>query len=172
MAKPTFYSQALADSICRRIIGGESLRAICNEDGMPATSSVQQWRAENAAFNEQYTKARQWQAETLFDEILEIADNTQEGVSIKENDDGYEVKTSDMLGHRELRIKTRQWILPRIDPKKYGDKAQVDHTSSDGTMTPMSEEAVATRLTAIHKAAMAKVAAKNKRAVDDGSDLV
>lgn len=172
MAKATTFTQDIADHICRRIIGGETLRAICNEDGMPTTATVQNWRHDNSAFNEQYTRARQWQAETLFDEMLEIADSTEAGEKIEESDEGYKTTTADMLGHRELKIKTRQWILPRIDPKKYSEKAQLDHTSSDGTMTPMSEEAVAARLSAIHKAALAKVAAKKKASEDDGSDLV
>jgi DNA-binding transcriptional regulator YdaS (Cro superfamily) len=35
-----------------------------------------------------------------------------------------------------LEIDTRKWLASKLLPKRYGDKSQVDHTSSDGSMTP------------------------------------
>lgn len=37
-----------------------------------------------------------------------------------------------------LEIDTRKWLASKLLPKRYGDKSQVDHTSSDGSMTPPS----------------------------------
>lgn len=172
MTRPQAYTQALADSICRRIIGGEALNHICDEEGMPSVTTIHHWRHDNAAFAEQYAKAREYQADTLFDEILEIADTPQLGKRTETGGKyGTKVIEGDMTEHRKLRIQARQWILPRLS-KRMQDKAMLDHTSSDGSMTPMTDEAAAARLTAIHKAALAKVAAMKKGQVDDGSDLV
>ena len=34
--RPSTYSQEIADEVCRRLAGGESLRAICRDEGIPA----------------------------------------------------------------------------------------------------------------------------------------
>lgn len=174
MGKPTIFNQDLADEICRRIIGGETLKAICDEAGMPHNATVQNWRHKNLAFNDQYASAREMQAETIFDEILEIADNTEIGTRTVISDDETKTYEGDMVEHRKLRIQARQWMLPRLS-KKMTDKAQLDHTSSDGSMSPMSDEAKDARLTAIHQAAKKRVAASRKSdegfVGDDGSDL-
>lgn len=142
---------------------------------MPSTGVVQAWRFANDAFNAQYSKAREFQAETLFDEILEIADTVEEGTRVVETDKGQTIHHGDMIEHRKLRIQARQWMLPRIN-RKMTDKSQVDHVSSDGSIEAMTEEAKALRLTAIHQEAMRRLqlskAQANNDKVDDGSDLV
>lgn len=173
MGANTTFNQTIADEICRRIISGETLKTICDEDGMPSAPTVQNWRHKNIAFNEQYADAREFQAETIFDQMLEIADTPCEGERVTEDHNGTKTVTEDMLGHRELQIKTRQWMLPRMS-KKMTDKAQLDHTSSDGSMSPMTDEAVAARLNAIQQSIIKRLAAKKQPEGfigDDGSDL-
>ena len=177
MARPTIFNQELADEICRRVISGEILRAICNENHMPSVSTVMGWRHTNPNFKAQYAQAREFQAETIFDEILEIADTPEEGTRTVEDDKGVKVYTGDMLAHRELRIKTRQYILPRIN-KMMSEKAVLDHTSSDGSMSPLMDEQKAARIAAIYMAAERKRLAA-EAALDsdspefyDASDLV
>lgn len=174
MAKPfTSYNQDTADLICRRLVGGETLKDICEELGMPSCSTVQVWRHTNEGFAVQYAKARESQAETIFDQMLEIADNPLIGERVTEDHNGTKTVTEDMLGHRELQIKTRQWILPRLS-KKMLDKAQLDHTSSDGSMATISDEAKLARINEIIAAAEKRLALKkgNQGFVgDDGSDL-
>ena len=33
--RPSTYGQEIADEVCRRLAGGESLRAICRDEGIP-----------------------------------------------------------------------------------------------------------------------------------------
>lgn len=123
--RPSDYSEELADIICERLADGESLRSICRDEGMPHASTVCRWLAsdDRAAFREQYTRARELQADALFDEALEIADTPVEGVKTKVTSDGKtETTTGDMIEHRRLRVDTRKWMVGKLAPKKYGEK--------------------------------------------------
>ncbi|HXD37446.1 MAG TPA: hypothetical protein VN624_12375, partial [Rhodanobacter sp.] len=41
-----------------------------------------------------------------------------------------ERRQEDMLGHRKLRIDTRLKLLAKWDPKRYGDKQQLEHSGT------------------------------------------
>ena len=71
--RPSDYSAEIADTICDRLAGGESLRAICADAGMPDRATVSRWLARYEEFRDLYGCAREWQAECLVDKILEIA---------------------------------------------------------------------------------------------------
>src|SRR5688572_25435291 len=75
VGRPSTFTQETADAICLRLATGESLRSICADEQMPGQSTVYQWLNANEAFVEQYTRAREAQADTIFDEILDIADD-------------------------------------------------------------------------------------------------
>ena len=52
--RPSKLEPALAEEICSRIAGGESLRSVCREPAMPARETVLRWVLRNAAFRNQY----------------------------------------------------------------------------------------------------------------------
>lgn len=79
---------------------------------MPSASSVFLWLTKYPDFSENYTKAIEERASGLFDEMLDIADDVEP--------DAAEVAKA------RLRVDTRKWALSRMNPKKYGDKMQVD----------------------------------------------
>lgn len=166
------FSQAIADEICRRLICGEYLKDICNEDGMPSVGNVYYWRHTNDIFRAQYEGARQAQAEAIFDEILDIADD--------KSDDWIQTKfgpkfNKEAAARSRIRIHARENMIGRLNPKRFGEKSQLDITSSDGSMSPatMSDEAKAARIKAIYDAAkQRKDEAAKIKPVDDGSDLV
>ncbi|NSY17251.1 terminase small subunit protein [Neorhizobium sp. AL 9.2.2] len=133
--RPSDYSQDMADLICERITQGESLRAICSDDGMPHAGTVCRWLAKHEAFREQYAHARQAQAELMADELLEIADDGTNDWMEKKNADGENIgwrENGEAMRRSQLRISTRQWIAERLLPKKYGTKIQNEHTGKDG----------------------------------------
>lgn len=172
MAKPTSFSQVIADAICTRLIKGETLTAICDEEGMPSVGVVRLWRHTNAAFAAQYEAAREAFAEAVFEEILEIADDGRNDWEERESRNGtYIALNKEAVQRSALRIRTREYMLSKLAPKRYGEKSQLDLTNSDGSLATMSDEAKAARLTAIHQAVQQRKAAA-KAKPDDGSDLV
>jgi hypothetical protein len=51
------YSAEIADTICDRLAGGESLRAICADAGMPDRATVSRWLARYEEFRDLYSSS-------------------------------------------------------------------------------------------------------------------
>ena len=120
------FSADIADQICKRIAAGESLRSICKTKGFPKPSTVCDWVIYNhEGFSEQYTHARQVQAELIADELFTITDDESRDVSGE-----LEIPNSVATQRDRLRVDTRKWYLSKVLPKIYGDK--VEHTGPGG----------------------------------------
>lgn len=120
--RPSDFSQEIADTICAMLADGLSLRGICNVPEMPSTSTVCRWLASNEAFREQYTHARELQADALFDDCLAIADGA------------HELAGGDVQD-RKLQIDTRKWMAGKLKGK-YSDK--VKHVGGDDGDNPIA----------------------------------
>lgn len=120
--RPSDYLPEVAADICSLLADGESLRKVCERQGMPNKATVFRWLAEHKEFRDQYATATETRADAIFEEMFEIADEVAEEAAA--------------VGKARLRIDTRKWALARMNPKKYGDKVsqEIDHRSSDGTM--------------------------------------
>lgn len=108
-------TQALADEICEHIGDGKSLRSFCEQEGRPSAPTVCRWlrMEETAWFAEQYARAREAQADALFNDILDIVDQAEDPQIAR------------------LRMDARKWMAGKLRPKVYGDKVElggkVDH---------------------------------------------
>jgi len=125
MARPSSFTQKVADAICEGIAEGRSLRDICDEPGMPNKATVFRWLADDtfSLFRDQYTRAREAQADVLFDEILQIADDgTRDTYTDK---DGNERTDQDVIARSRLRVDARKWMAGKLRPKVYGDKLEL-----------------------------------------------
>ncbi len=142
MGRPSGYTEDMAIEICARLASGESLVRMCKADDMPSVSTVYRWIQAHEEFRDNYTRAREDQADTLADEILDIANTPVVGVKTKTNEKG-EVETTegDMIEHRRLQVDARKWIAAKLKPKKYGDKQQTEVTGADGGPLQITEVA-------------------------------
>lgn len=125
------FTQEVADIICHRLAGGESLRSICSDPAMPVAQTIYNWMAKRPEFMEQYTRAREAQADTLADEIIAIADEDPEINEIRDkNGDVIDIKIdSGYVAYQKQRIEARKWTAMKLRPKKYGDR--VVHAGDD-----------------------------------------
>jgi hypothetical protein len=98
------------------IASGESVRKACDLAGIHEAT----FRAN--VDHTQYARARESQADTHFDEMADMERECRDGDLPPET-------------FRAL-MDSRKWRLARMRPKVYGEKSQVDHTSSDGSMSP------------------------------------
>lgn len=122
-------------TICERIAVGESLRSICDDSDMPAMSTIFKWLTEDTVFSEQYTRAREAQADALFDDILSIADDGRNDWIEKRNADGENIgwqENGEALRRSQLRVDARKWMASKLLPKKYGDRITQEHVGKDG----------------------------------------
>lgn len=132
--RPTDYSEEVAAHICSEIASGRSLRSVCEDEGMPDKSTVFRWLSKHETFRDQYARAQEDRTAAMAEDILEIADqydNAQDKVDVEH------------IQRAKLRIDARKWLMSKMAPKRYGDKQEIDHRSSDGSMTPARIELVA-----------------------------
>lgn len=133
LGRPSDFSQEIADAICERIADGQSLRGICRDDDMPAASTVFKWLVDNKAFSEQYARAREAQADSLFDEMLEIADDARnDWMERRGEEDAGWVANGEHIQRSRLRLDARKWMAGKLRPKKYGEKIEQTLVGADG----------------------------------------
>ena len=135
MKTPIRFSQDLFDVICDKIASGRSLRSICDDEGMPTVSGVMKWLSDKPEIVEQYTRAREIQAETIFDELLDIVDDASNDWMLSNKPDSASWSVNgEHISRSRLRWDARRWHLSKMIPKKYGDKTHTDITSNGNTI--------------------------------------
>ena len=108
--RPTSYTEELGDKICEGVARKTPLARLCDEnEDLPAPRTVYKWLRIHKEFVQNYTRAKEDQADYLVEECLEIADK-----------DGIEP------ADKRIRVDTRKWIASRFNAKKYGDKQFIE----------------------------------------------
>lgn len=93
---------------------------------MPVQSTVYRWILSSnpiySEFQKKYARAREAQAEALFDEILDIADDASNDYVETDDEDGGVRVNHDHIQRSRLRVDSRKWYLSKVLPKKFGEK--------------------------------------------------
>ncbi|MES2724770.1 MAG: hypothetical protein V4656_16585 [Pseudomonadota bacterium] len=100
----SIFSDALGETICARVAGGETVLAIGADPDMPCASTIYHWVREDEDFREAYLRAKAVAADILADAALEIALES----------------TAATVTADALRIRTIRWTAAMLAPKKYG----------------------------------------------------
>ena len=128
LGRPSIYTDELADKMLEEIASGRSVIGMCREEEWtPNADTWYRWLYKIEGLSDRYTRAKAFQSEREADIILDIADNAT-------NQD-YQVA--------RLRVDARKWIASKLLPNKYGERTQIDHSSTDGSMKPTVIELVA-----------------------------
>jgi len=96
-------------------------------------------------FSDQYAAAREAQADSLLDEILDIAEDGLNDWTEKPNSDGQVIgwiENGEALRRSALKIDARKWMAGRLRPKKYEDRIEVDSKMAhrvDGSVTALMQ---------------------------------
>lgn len=121
--------ETVFESIINKIADeGLSLRAILKLESMPSSSTFFDWLESDENKSKRYARACQIRAEGIFDEILEIADHTDE--------DHTPFTGGNVVQRDRVRIDTRKWALSKMEPKKYGEKLDVTSKGEKIETTP------------------------------------
>jgi len=119
MARPTIYSEELEDRMLEEIASGRSVISLCREeDWTPNADTWYRWMYKVDGLSDRYTRAKSISSEFHADQILAIADEA--------DNQSFQVA--------RLQIDARKWVASKLVPNKYGEKSQIDHTSSDESM--------------------------------------
>lgn len=104
------YDADIAEEICVRVASCSlSITTILASDTrFPSLSTVTKWLNSNADFAQAYARAKQFQADLLGEDILDIADDNK----LQAHD-------------KRVRIDARRWLMSKLNAPKYGDKLDV-----------------------------------------------
>lgn len=104
----------LFEAICLQIEQGKALAKLIHGPGKIISNTLWNELILDKEKNTRYARAREARADAIFDEIFGIADEaTPEDVNVA-----------------RLKVDTRKWALSKMQPKKYGDKLDVEHSGA------------------------------------------
>jgi hypothetical protein len=96
----------LAEEICLRIAGGETVLALSADPDMPCAGSIYGWARRDDEFREMYLRAKELASDLFFDLAHEVAMEA----------------TEDSVRGDRLRVQVLRWRLAAMEPKKYGTR--------------------------------------------------
>lgn len=115
------YSPELGERVCACVAVGVSLADLERVAGLPKREQVYRWLVDHPDFAAAYTRARQALADVYAHEIIEIADEKLEPVV----EEGRVIEYPDNK-RRDSRIRTRQWLMGKLNREKYGEASRVE----------------------------------------------
>ena len=135
VGRPTKYTPKIAERIMLRMYEGETLRKICQDESMPARSTVHLWRIRNKDFSDQYAHARRAQVEARMEDAAEIADELPT-CRVPDPDGGVSTRIDGAgIQRNRLRVDLAKWEASKLlhgmlssAPLDYGDKVEVHQT--------------------------------------------
>ena len=98
------------EELCRRIAEGRSLRDVCRDEDMPSKDYAIEYAQKDETFALQYARAREQRAEFLAEEILSIADQSEDPHKAR------------------LQVDARKWFASKLDPRRFGERLDIDHS--------------------------------------------
>lgn len=119
MGRKSTFDKAVAAKIVEQLSQGVTLVEICSKPGMPATSTVADWRRAHPDFAVDFGRAR----DDGFDAIAARVRHTARGVWAENGGDS----TGD-VARDKLIIETELKLLAKWDPRRYGDRLDVNAT--------------------------------------------
>ncbi len=123
--RPSTYTKAIGDEICRRLSEGEPLRSICRDEKMPHWTTAYDWMAADEQFSLRIARAREIGGDAIAHDCIDIADES--ALDTIEADDGRIIPNHEVIQRSKLRVETRLKLLAVWFPNKYGNKVELNH---------------------------------------------
>lgn len=118
---------AIAERICRLVEENpKGLDFICkSEEGLVSARTFHRWLEADIGLRQRYARAKERQAEFLVFQAIEIADDQKGDTIIGER--GL-TQDAEWVSRARLRVDTRKWLAGKLNPKKWGDKLEVEQS--------------------------------------------
>ena len=117
--------ETIFKTIFEIIESGKSLRYALKEVSL-SSSTFFIWIDEDVEKSKQYARVTELRAEALLDEMFDIVDETSQDTIT--TDKGQEIPNGEWMQRSRLRYDARKWLVSKLNPKKYGDKIQTEHS--------------------------------------------
>jgi len=116
VGRPTVHTPEIAKEIIDRLLNGESLVRIAEDERMPGRVTIYRWFDERPDFGTKCARGREGLADYLVDEIEKLARSA----------------TKDNIEVVKLQISVAQWRAMKMAPRQYGDRRTTELTGKDG----------------------------------------
>ncbi len=142
--RPTTCTPEVVEKLCQKISEGYSINQVCMMEGFPVNSTVYKWlyddrdiEGTSSKFSEKFYRAREISTISHADSINDLC------LSVKDEE----------LDPQQAHVifKAKSWMASRLGSKNHVEKKEVDHKSSDGSMSPKdTQDAVLQAIKAKH----------------------
>ena len=139
VGRPQVYTELLGNEICNWLSAGKTLTSYCKIEGNPSYPTIMKWlwvgnKWYREGFFNNYTIAREQQAQCMADQIIDISDDSTNDYMELEDKNGkkYIKVDTEYIQRSKLRVEVRQWIAKNLLPKVYGDKKNIELTGASG----------------------------------------
>jgi len=106
---------------------GNTLRSYCRQENKPAYTTIYNWMNKNTDeskdFLERFARAREWGADCIADEILEIVDEMPRMIG----EDQQRIDPS-FIQEKRVRAEIRLKLLAKWHPQKWSDRTNLEHS--------------------------------------------
>ena len=120
--KPRYTDAALWDHLLNDMAHGKALTSALRDcAGAPSYPAAKRYIAANPALAAAYKAAQEDRADTLIDQLLDLAD-----APIPAELEGAE-KTA-WIAHLKIRLDTRRYLASKLFPRQYGERLEVGVT--------------------------------------------
>lgn len=109
--------ETIVSDVLEGISDGQSLRKICVRKDIPNRATILRWLCSDDKFATSIARARETQAESVFDDITDVLADVRSG-------------KLDATAGRTV-VWGMQWQASKLKPKKYGDRQTVEHDTTD-----------------------------------------
>lgn len=121
--RPSTYTSKSGAEVCRRLATGEPLAQICRRSHLPTKRTVSNWVNAKPDFAREFREAREEGFDALAWECLTIADDTSRDTIETEHGPRPD---NEWIARSKVRIETRLKLLAKWDPRRYGDKLDLE----------------------------------------------
>jgi transposase-like protein len=131
VGRPCSYTPAKLEAIANRLKKGEPLAAICRDEGMPDDDTVRAWMDREDVgehVSQVIARAREQGEDAIAVQALEILDAPPVMTQTKY---GEQVDSGD-VALRKARFDGRIKLLSKWNPKRWGDKVDLNHSGKVG----------------------------------------
>ncbi|HEV2917607.1 MAG TPA: hypothetical protein VGW78_07740 [Candidatus Babeliales bacterium] len=131
MGRPTKYTPELAEEIADALAcSSQGLRTLCSENPhWPDRRNIYRWLKRHDEFRKLYTQAKITQIDSLVDDILEIANNSENDTYYDE--EGNAKCNVEWVNRCRLRIDVYKWLAAKLVPRIFGDAGQFPKSPED-----------------------------------------
>ena len=120
MARPSEFTEEMADRICELVAGGMYLTEVCAREEMPAMSTVIRWRGDRPEFDRLVELSKEEMGQGLLKQALEIADDCSGDDAGGGGEGGVRRGAYVAIERAKLRIDVRFRMMARLTARRCG----------------------------------------------------